>query len=345
MYQSTFAPDPKYVQDLLKICPAYHPTPIVRIDDFAPGGVLLKDESDRMGLGSFKALGGVYAVYRLIAEGWARDQGQPLDPAQTDISVIRDFARDKDLVFVCASAGNHGLSVAAGAQLFGAQARIHLAETVSPDFAKLLQTKGAEVVRSGQVYEDSTAAAMQDANTTGALLLADGSWPGYVSIPSLVMEGYTVLAEEMRRAFEANSQWPTHVALQAGVGGLAAAIAHMVRRNWTVQPEIFIVEPEYADCLGTSHRAGRLARAEGPVSNMGRLDCKEASLVAFEALQQADVQYVTISDDSAQSAADTLRKHGINTSPSGAAGLAFIRQLDLPDRTRALAIISEGAAA
>ncbi|MFC4010441.1 pyridoxal-phosphate dependent enzyme [Nonomuraea purpurea] len=70
--------------------PAYRPTPVHTIAGLAgTGAVLVKDESARMGLGSFKALGGAHAVH-LIAE---RD-GTP---------------------FVCAGAGNHGISVASGA--------------------------------------------------------------------------------------------------------------------------------------------------------------------------------------------------------------------------------------
>jgi diaminopropionate ammonia-lyase len=280
-------------------------------------------------------------VYRLLAEAWERERRVSLDPTSINTSAFRDFAGE--FVFVCASAGNHGLSVAAGAKLFGAKARIHLATSVPDLFVKALKAKGADVVRSGDVYEQSMAAALQDAETTGAILLADGSWPGYVTTPSLVMEGYSVLAEEMRTSFEASGQWPTHLALQAGVGGLAAAVAHMVRRNWTVQPELIVVEPEHAPCLGESHKAGGLVKVEGQVSNMGRLDCKEASMIAFEMLEKCDVQYAVISDSEAQQATDDLKNYGVYTTPSGAAGVAVIKGLALSDQARPLAIISEGA--
>jgi diaminopropionate ammonia-lyase len=53
-------------------------------------------------------------------------------------------------VYVAASAGNHGLSDAAGAKLFGARAVISLAETVPEAFVNQLTTAyGADVVRSG----------------------------------------------------------------------------------------------------------------------------------------------------------------------------------------------------
>jgi diaminopropionate ammonia-lyase len=100
-----------------------------------------------------------------------------------------------------------------------------------------LSAKGAEVVRSGAVYEDSIAAAIADAEATGAIHLADGSWPGYTEPPRLVMEGYTVMAEETARDLRSGEMaWPSHVYLQAGVGGMAAAVAAMIRSNWAVQP-------------------------------------------------------------------------------------------------------------
>lgn len=342
MNHPPFNPDPSRVLLLLELCPAYEPTPLVALDGLGSAEILLKDETSRMGLGSFKALGGVYAVFRLIADAWEKSCGRQLDPTAIISAEIREFARK--LTFVCASAGNHGLSVAAGAKLFGANARIHLAKSVPNVFADALKEKGAEIVWSGDVYEHSMASASNDAKTSGAILLADGSWPGYVTNPSMVMEGYTLLAEEMRLKFETSGHWPTHVALQAGVGGLAAATACMVRRNWAVQPELFIVEPEHAPCLGESHRAGRPVRVEGPVSNMARLDCKEASMIAFEMLEQCDVEYVTVSDVDAQRATNNLKKRSLQTTPSGAAGLAFFQDFDFDDQARPLAIISEGSA-
>src|SRR5579859_6793134 len=51
--------------------PGYRPTPLVALDGLARSlglaGIWLKDEAWRLGLDSFKALGGAYAVQRLLA--------------------------------------------------------------------------------------------------------------------------------------------------------------------------------------------------------------------------------------------------------------------------------------
>ena len=79
------------------------------------------------------------------------------------------------------------------------------------------------------------------------------------------MEGYTVMAEEMRAGFQAEDLWPTHVFLQAGVGGLAAAITSHIRSLWPHQPTITVVEPDSAACLMESHRRETLTEVTGPV--------------------------------------------------------------------------------
>jgi diaminopropionate ammonia-lyase len=321
---------------MLRACPLYEPTPLAALDALAAelgvGGLWAKDETRRMRLGSFKALGGAYAVAQMIADAG----GGPdlLGPEARKIAA--------GMTFITASAGNHGLSVAAGARIFGARAVIVLPAAAPEAFALRIRAKGAEVVRIGGTYEESVAHALAEAEARGWLLLADGSWPGYVERPALVMEGYTVLAHECRAAFDASGVWPSHVLLQAGVGGLAASLAAHIRTFWPVQPIIFVVEPEAAPCLLRSVADGHLTHADGPASNMGRLDCKDASLLAFEALRSDADLFVTVSDDEAAEAAATLARHGIETTPSGAASLAAFAHLELPADSRCLTIVSEG---
>ena len=334
-----FSPHPARARAFLAQWPSFKPSPLRTIEVDGIGPVLLKDESARLELGSFKALGGTYAVYRLLEDRWSEKYGAPL-PVDVRDEKLRDFAQS--LTFICASAGNHGMAVAAGARHVGAHARIHLSATVSQRFADRLMGQDAQVIRSGASYEESVAAASRDAEDSSGILLADAAWPGYRRPPALVMEGYTVMAEELRENFAARGAWPSHVFLQAGVGGLAGAITHMIRTTWSVQPRIVIVEPDAAPCLKESARSGKPVTVQGPVSNMGRLDCKEPSLLAFEILRAADVGYQLVSDAQASAACGELAQvHGILTTPSGAAGLAGLRALGVPRDARALVIVTE----
>lgn len=316
------------VSQLLEHCPAHAPTPLIDsrelAERFGIGRLFLKDERSRMGLGSFKALGAAHAI--------------ACEAVATGNPDLRRALTDR--VFVTASAGNHGLSVAAGARIFGARAVIYLAATVPEAFAGRLRAKGAEVVRAGETYEESMTAAEQSAAAEGWTLLSDSSWPGYADLPLRVMEGYLQLAAE---AVNQIGEPPSHILLQAGVGGLAAAVAAHARRAWGDAPLVVVVEPEAAPALIESMSAGRVVDTEGPVSCMGRLDCKTPSLIALNGLSRDADLFVTLSESAALQAVDDLAASGIATTPSGAAGVAaLLEPLNLPATARVLAIISEG---
>ena len=70
--------------------------------------------------------------------------------------MILRTGRAKGRTYVTASAGNHGMSVAAGASAFGASAVVYIAESVPEVFADRLRGLGAQVVREGAIYEDSS---------------------------------------------------------------------------------------------------------------------------------------------------------------------------------------------
>lgn len=323
--------DPAPVLALLGKCPAYAETPLVSAAALAGeigiGALHVKDERGRMCLGSFKALGAAYVI--------ARDAAATSDTGRTALA---------GRTYATASAGNHGLSVAAGASAFGAQAVIYLAETVPEGFAERLRGRGARVVREGADYEASMAAAARDAAANGWTLLSDSTWRGYDTGIG-VMEGYLALGAEVARQIPAP---PTHVFLQAGVGGLAAAVAAFARRTWGEAPCVVVVEPAAAPALMQSARAGRAVHAAGPVSSMGRLDCKEPSLAAFEALSGIADAFVTMTDAEVEATLPGLAGHGLATSPSGGAGLAALFQcaqtgeFGLGPASRALGILSEG---
>lgn len=317
------------VASLLQRCPAHAPTPLRKDHDLAArlgvAELWIKDERARMGLGSFKALGAAYVIAREAAASHAPDLSNAL----------------KGRVYITASAGNHGMSVAAGAQLFGARAVIVLSETVPEAFAARLRAKGAEVIRAGHDYEASMQAAGKAAKANDWTLLSDSSWPGYTAIPLRVMEGYLQLAAEAAAQID---RPPTHILVQAGVGGLAAAVTAYARHVWGDAPQIIVVEPDAAPALIEAVRAGKLEDTDGPVSCMGRLDCKTASMIALAGLALDADMFITISDAEALSAVALLTEHGLPTTPSGAAGIAaLLGGLDLPQDARVMAILSEGA--
>jgi diaminopropionate ammonia-lyase len=251
--------------------------------------------------------------------------------------------------YVTASAGNHGLSVAAGAAAFGARSVIYLAETVPEAFAERLRAIGAEVVRHGAIYEQSMAGAQEAADREGWALLSDSSWAGYFERPHTLMEGYLVLMAEAIEQMKDHGGAPSHIFLQAGVGGLAASCAALVREAWNDVPRVIVVEPDEAPALAASIAAGKAVTAPGRVSAMGRLDCKEPSLIALKGLARDADLFATISEDEGHAGARFCAEQGLPTTPSGAAGLSALlassahrEALQLDASSRVLAILSEG---
>jgi len=350
-----FACSPEQVLDFLSHCPRHGRTTIHDCASLALMNnlqhVWVKDESSRMELGSFKALGGIYAVARILQNSAASSLGHVIEPSELLDPAIQKLS--SKIRFVTASAGNHGISVATGAKLFGAQATIVLSHIVPREFANRLKQIPCSVIWHGESYEESVAHAIELSRGREHILLADGSWEGYTDLPSLVMEGYSVIPEECMNDFLDSGIWPTHIFLQAGVGGFAASFAAHVRTYWPVQPSLIIVEPQAASCLMESVRRGVLTTVDGPASIMGRLDCKQASLIAYHTLIEEANAFMAITDDESRSGRKCAMEAGIETSESGAAGVAGLLiasscpdtrlQLDLDSSSRCLAVVSEQA--
>jgi diaminopropionate ammonia-lyase len=312
------------VADLLKLCPAATQTPLVDATGLAEqagvAALWVKDERARMNLGSFKALGAAYVIARHAS----------------DLTDTPDATTLQGRTYVTASAGNHGMSVAAGARIFGAGAVVYIAETVPESFAIRLRDQGADVVRDGADYAASMAAAAAAAKANNWTLLSDSAWPGYTELPHILMEGYLQMAAE---AAEQCTDVPTHIVLQAGVGGLATAVAAYARKVWGDAPTIIVVEPDAAPALQASIEAGTCVTTKGPDSIMGRLDCKEPSIIALNGLARDGDWFVTLSDDAVAAMLPAMEQAGLATTPSGGAGIALV----LDDQARAAVGIGANA--
>lgn len=323
--------------------------------ELAVGSIHVKDESYRLGLGSFKALGGSYAVVRLVLEEATRKLGRPIDISDIDAPAVRSIAHG--LTVGCATDGNHGRSVAAGAQMVEAKAVIFVHSGVTDERVEAIARFGAEIVRVPGTYDDSVAVAEQVCRDNNWIVVSDTSWPGYERIPALVMQGYTAMLNEILREMP---QRPTHVFVQAGVGGLAASVAGYFDIVFGKErPSFVVVEPERAACIYQSAMAGEPIKiAHGEPTIMAMLECYEPSLVAWRILSRKADAFMTVSEDDAAAAMRTLAHPRESDPPmvageSGAAGLAGLcrvaksgptrESLNLNRTSRVLLINTEGA--
>ncbi|OOH87491.1 diaminopropionate ammonia-lyase [Comamonas kerstersii] len=275
-----------------------------------------KDEGSRFGLGSFKALGGAYAVARLLCRELGAQLGRTL--TTQDLLTPELHALCGGITVTCATDGNHGRSVAWGAQLFGCQCVIYIHATVSEGRKEAIAQYGAQVVRTAGNYDDAVRQADLDAKQYGRFVISDTSYPGYMEVPRDVMQGYQLMVEE---AAQQLPERPTHIFVQAGVGGLAAAVCgYFWERDAGDRPIYVVVEPDKADCLTQSAKAGQLTAVTGDIDTlMAGLACGEVSHLAWEILEKGTDAFCVIPDDAAV-AAMRLLAHPLGSDPVIVAG-------------------------
>lgn len=315
----------------------------------------VKDEGARLGLGSFKALGGAYALMILVKEEAERRLGRAVMIADLMTDEIRKIAGT--MTFACATDGNHGRSVAQGAQLMGAKAKIFVHSGVSEARIAAIARFGADMIRVPGNYDDSVAEAAKVAGENGWTVLSDTSWPGYEYIPGLVSQGYIAMVREV---LDELPQPPTHVFLQAGVGGFAAAVAgHMALELGDRRPHVTVVDPARAACLYESAKVGHPVKvAESQSTVMAMLECYEPSLVAFRVLSRVADGFMTVEEDTAPEVMRRLANPVAADPPvvageSGGAGLAGVmavlrdaaaaKRIGLGPEARVLVFNTEGA--
>jgi diaminopropionate ammonia-lyase len=171
------------------------------------------------------------------------------------------------------------------------------------------------------------------AEERGWHLVADTSDVPDAPIPTDVMLGYTVLAAEAVDQLPRGSAI-SHVVVQAGVGGLAAAVTAYVLSSGVLRrpPAIVVVEPEAADCCRRSALAGERVTVPGELqTRMAGLNCGEVSAAAWPILRRGVSAFATISDEEAFASIERFGggpgwEDG-QRGTAGAAGLAAVAAL------------------
>lgn len=344
--------------------PGYEMTPLKRLSQLAArlglGSIWVKDESARMRLNAFKALGGSFAIYRFICEKVGHSKLSFEDLMSDEIRKVVG-----DITFTSATDGNHGKGLAWAARKLNFPCVIYVHKNTSQARIAAIAEYGAEVRVVDGNYDDAVRQCERDARVNGWQVISDTSWPGYEDVPMWVMQGYTTLLAETQEQFAAQGIIkPTHIFLQAGVGAFAAAMIAFYEKLFGAEAPIsVVVEPREAACLYHSLAMddGRPHSISGDLNTiMAGLACGEPSPIAWEIIKDCADFIVTAPD---YVAAKGMRMYGVPlkgdpfviSGESGAVTLGvlpfimgykgaaeFKEQLQLNENSRVLLINTEG---
>jgi diaminopropionate ammonia-lyase len=297
-----------------------------------------KDESGRFSLGSFKALGGAYAAGCELRRRLRDRFG--IDASLGQVYDGRYATQLKSFTLCCATDGNHGQSVAYAARRVGCSCVVFMHEHAPESKAAAIRRLGADVRRTRGTYDDSVSIARKEAAwDSTCILIADTSTAEFEQIPAEVIQGYAVMVHEVLQQLQGRP--PSHVFVQGGVGGLAAAVAGTLTEAFGKRcPTLIVVEPTAAACLMESARRGKASHVGGDLrTNMEMLSCGMASPIAWTILSRRADAFLTIADEAAIDAVHRLSIGEAAGAPidvgfSGAAGVAGLLDVMKRDSLR-----------
>lgn len=309
--------------------PGYAATPLAELpalaEELGIGRVFVKDESSRLGLPAFKALGASWAIAQILAARAGLSGLLTLD-------VLRSAAAADPVTLITATDGNHGRAVARIAALLGLPARVFVPREVPGGAVAAIAAEGAEVTEVPDSYDVAVKhAAAAAADHAKAVLVQDTAWAGYEQIPGWVVEGYaTLLAETDAQLAEAGVGPLALIAVPIGVGSLAQAVVthhRSVAAGGTAGSAAAVlgVEPETAACVLHSLLSGAFSSIATSATVMAGLNCGTPSQLAWPVLQAGLDAAVAVSDAAAEQAVTDLGVYGVSSGPSGAATLAGAR--------------------
>ncbi len=282
-------------------------------------------------------MGGAFAISQLIARIVAQETGAR--PSGRELFDDTSRAIAGRVTIACATEGNHGRAVAWAARQFGCNAVVYMAHNVTSKRESAIESFGARVVRSTGNHEDAMREMVREARPAGWHIISETRSASDERIACDTMTGYGALMLESFDQMEHDV--PTHLFIQAGVGGLAAASCAMAMQRWPKKiPHVVVVESVEADCVFKSLQAGERITVGGKLDTMmAGLAAGEVSDYAWQVLRESAAGCVAIPD---APAATTMRLLASGTDgdvrvavgESGVAGMAAVIEALRDDQCR-----------
>jgi len=211
---------------------------------------------------------------------------------------------------VAASGGNHGAAVAFAAMKLGKPAKIFVPRVASPAKIDRIRAYGADLVVTGDQYDEALAASQSWAAHSGALAVH-----AYDQVETILGQGSVGLE------FEEQDPAIDTLLVAVGGGGLLGGIAAW----YSGRIKIVGVEPEAAPTLTRALGAGHPVDAEAGGIAADSLAPKRVGELMFPLAQSYVDRVLLVSDEAIQTAQQTLwNVLRVAAEPGGAAALAAL---------------------
>ncbi|MDX6628336.1 MAG: threonine dehydratase [Gaiellales bacterium] len=245
----------------------------------------------------------------LKAENLQRTGSFKLRGAVNRMATLSDEERAHGVV--AASAGNHAQGVALAATALGVSSRVYM--PVDAPLAKQVATAdyGAEVVLAGETFDESYAAARNDAD--GRVLV-----PPFDD-PAIIAGQGTIGLEVLEQVPEADA-----IVVPLGGGGLLSGIAIAVK---ALRPDVRVIGVQASGCASWngSLAAGRPVEIKRGTTIADGIAVQRPGDITFPLVQQLVDEIVEVTEDEiCRAIVVLLERSKLMVEGAGAAGLAAL---------------------
>jgi len=249
------------------------------------------------------------------------------------VNKIRSLSQsDLKKGLVTSSSGNHGLSVAYAAKIYGAKAVVVVPENAVKEKVEAIESYGAEVVKHGKDYDEAYSKALEIQKETGTTFVHP------FNDPFVIAGQGTVGLELLEDIPDLNT-----VIVPVGGGGLISGISVAAK---TLNPNIRIVgvQPEGAPAVYRSWKAGRIVEVDSVNTVADGLAARKPLDLTFRIIRKYvdDILLVT-EQEIGEAVLALLHEAHILVEPSGAASLAALLFRYHPKPKEKVAVIVSGA--
>ena len=244
------------------------------------------------------------------------------------MSVLTDEERSKGVI--TASAGNHAQGVAYAAKCFGVKATIVMPTTTPLIKVNRTKSYGAEVVLSGDVYDEACAKAYELAEEKGYTFIHP-------------FDDLAVATGQGTIAMEIFKELPLvdYILVPIGGGGLATGVSTLAK---LLNPKIKVigVEPAGANCMQESFKQGKVVTLPSVNTIADGTAVKTPGSNIFPYIQANLDEIITVDDhDLVVAFLDMVENHKMIVENSGLLTVAALKQLNVKGK-RVVSILSGG---